>query len=152
MNEPKNNEEDESLTLDLDKFDNIKKNMLKALAKTKGIISSACLKAKVSRQTHYNWMEADPEYKKAVELIDELAIDMTESQLYSKIQGGDITAIIFHLKTKGKKRGYVERQEIDHNPEGSSVKIDLTGYTYEELLRLSAGDGGKKGGEPGAKS
>ena len=38
---------------------------------------------------------------------------MAESKLMENINGNDNTSIIFFLKTKGKKRGYVEKQEVE---------------------------------------
>ncbi len=42
------------------------------------------------------------------------ALDFMESRLLKAIDKGNVTAIIFYLKTKGKDRGYIEPQEIDH--------------------------------------
>jgi hypothetical protein len=60
-------------------------------------------------------MENDPEYKKAVDDLQNVALDYAESKLHSQIKKENATAIIFYLKTKGKKRGYIERQEITHD-------------------------------------
>ena len=114
------------------KMDNNKKTVLKLLEKSRGIISSACQSANIARSTFYNWCDNDPEFKIAVDEINESAIDFVESKLIEKIDGVTVqtfnskgepviyeqppsdTAIIFFLKTKGKKRGYVERSEVDH--------------------------------------
>ena len=40
-------------------------------------------------------------------------LDFAESKLYELVDDKHPTAIIFLLKTKGKDRGYVERQEFD---------------------------------------
>jgi len=90
-----------------------KKTMLEALERTLGIVSTACEKAGVSRQTHYNWLKDDPEYKAAVDQIQESVIDFAESHLYKLIKEGNPAANIFYLKTKGKSRGYIERQEVE---------------------------------------
>jgi len=87
--------------------------MIKALEKHKGVISYACKTAKISRQTFYTWVEKDPEFKKATDNIQDVALDFVESKLFNLIQKNDTAATIFYLKTKGKKRGYVERQEIN---------------------------------------
>lgn len=88
-----------------------KDQMLEALQKHLGIVSTACKAVGISRVTHYRYMK-DPEYKVAVEQITEEAVDFAESHLLKKISEGDTTATIFYLKTKGKSRGYVERQEM----------------------------------------
>lgn len=88
-----------------------KKQMLEALEKTLGVVTKAARLAGMDRTAHYDWMRKDPKYKAAVEAIEEVALDFAESQLHKAIGGGDTTATIFYLKTKGKKRGYIERTE-----------------------------------------
>jgi hypothetical protein len=96
----------------MDSLGHTKKAMLAALEKSLGIVTTACKEVGIVRQTHYNWMEADPEYKAAVESVSDSVLDFAESKLHGLIDSGDTAATIFYMKTKGKKRGYVERQEI----------------------------------------
>jgi hypothetical protein len=95
------------------KTDIHKKAMLDALEKSLGVVTSACKSVGIARQTHYEWMKEDADYKAAVEELSDVAIDFAESQLHKQIREGNSTATIFFLKTKGKKRGYIERQEVD---------------------------------------
>lgn len=99
----------------MDAIGHTKKAMLEALEKSLGIVTTACKAVGIARQTHYNWVEGDPDYKSAVESIADIALDFAESKLHQSISNGSDTATIFFLKTKGKKRGYVERQEVDHS-------------------------------------
>lgn len=66
----------------------------------------------IARRTLVRWREADPELDAQMKDIEEALVDFSESQLMASIQEGNLTAIIFHLKTKGKSRGYIEGQEI----------------------------------------
>jgi hypothetical protein len=103
-------------------MDNEKKAILQALEESCGVVSTACKAIGMPRSTFYNWMNADALFKEAVEEIQEYALDVAESELHKLIKKGETTAIIFYLKTKGKKRGYVEKQEVDvRTPEGITV-------------------------------
>lgn len=104
-----------------------KEAMLQALKSTLGIVSPALDKAGVGRATFYGWLDTDPVFKYACEEVNELSLDFTESKLMQSIQNGSDTAIMFHLKTKGKKRGYVERSEFVVSKLGK----DLTEEIYE---------------------
>jgi biotin synthase-related radical SAM superfamily protein len=94
-----------------------KKAMIEALEQSLGIVTTACKKVGISRKTHYEWYNNDEEYKQAVEDIAEIAIDFAESQLHKQIKEGNQSSTIFYLKTKGKKRGYIEAQEFKVNME-----------------------------------
>ena len=89
-----------------------KQRLLKALIKSLGIVTDACKLAKVERSTYYTYLKADPDFAKEVNSIEDVALDFAESALHDNIRNGKEASIIFYLKTKGKKRGYIERQEI----------------------------------------
>ena len=90
-----------------------KKAMLQALEQTLGIVTAACKIVGISRETHYDWLKSDEAYKAAVDSIQDITLDFAESQLHKQIKDGEVTSTIFYLKTKGKKRGYIERIEND---------------------------------------
>ena len=108
-----------------------KKAMLDALEKSLGVVTAACKSVDIARETHYRWMREDADYKAAVEEIGDVAIDFAESQLHKQIKEGNSTATIFFLKTKGKKRGYVERQEVDVNT-GKLFQIEVLGSDSDQ--------------------
>lgn len=90
------------------KADIYKKAMIEALEKSLGVVTSACKNVGISRETHYRYLREDPKYKEAVEGIENVALDFAESQLHKQIKDGNSTSTIFFLKTKGKRRGYIE--------------------------------------------
>ena len=91
--------------------DNKKGALLAALRDARGIITTACEAVGISRETYRNWKNKDPEFRQQAEDIEETQIDMVEGKLLNAIERGDTTAIIFYLKTKGKKRGYSEKAQ-----------------------------------------
>lgn len=98
----------------MNKTEQHKKAVIEALESALGVVTSACKKAGVGRTTFYQWLKDDEEFAKQVADIENVALDFAESQLHKQIQDGSAAATIFYLKTKGKKRGYIERQEIAH--------------------------------------
>lgn len=115
-----------------------KKAFLEALEKTLGVVTDACKKVKIARRTVYDWRERDPEFKAEMDSINEVSLDFAESALFKQIKEGNVTATIFYLKTKGKKRGYVERQEVT-GAQGGPVKtetINLDKLSLNELKQL----------------
>ena len=83
----------------------------KAIVKAFGNLSTAAKSLSVDRATLYKWIEQEGLEEAVIEGRN-TRIDFVESKLDQKINSVDTTAIIFFLKTQGKNRGYVERQEI----------------------------------------
>lgn len=115
-----------------------KKALLQALEKTKCIVSKACELVGLSRRTYYDYYDNDEEFRASVDELANVALDFAESKLFEKMEGIEMgksvdgetvtysvppsdTALIFYLKTKGKKRGYIEKTELDI----SSNKIEF---------------------------
>jgi hypothetical protein len=113
--------------------------IIKALGETQGLLTMAAHKAGVSYTTVKRYATEFLSVKQAVVDAKEAMLDFAEGKLYMKIKAGDNTAIIFFLKTQGKARGYIERQEFA-NPIGESFRVehDAKGKLLAELNRYAA--------------
>jgi hypothetical protein len=81
--------------------------------------------------------------------MPDIALDFVESQAYKGIEDGDKSLIIFYLKTKGRKRGYVERSEninrnIDESFDISKLNDEQLQQYIEYTEKLFKGDSGKE--------
>ena len=95
---------------------NISVEKIAEVYKKKGCnITAACAALNITRQTFYNRKAKSKKLQELVDEADESLLDFAESKLVEHINNGDVTSLIFFLKTKGKKRGYVERSEHDVN-------------------------------------
>ena len=97
----------------IEQMEQQKKNMIDALTLSLGIVSTACQKAGIGRTTHYRWLKEDEQYAEEVRQVNDRTLDFAETHLHKLIKDGNPAATIFFLKTRGKSRGYVERQEIE---------------------------------------
>lgn len=96
----------------------------KAVVKAAGMVSVAARALGCNTQTIYNRMKEVPAVRLAVENARDDLLDRAESKLLEQIEDGNITAIIFALKTQGKSRGYVERQEVT-GVDGGALNITV---------------------------
>ena len=78
-------------------------------------ITATCTALGISRKTFYEWKEKKKKLAEGLEAAEESIIDFAESKLVEHINNDDVQALIFFLRTKGKKRGYVEKTETDVN-------------------------------------
>ena len=118
--------------------------MYEALTNNLGNVTKSAEDIGIHRQTHYDWMNDDPEYKAAVDSLKNVALDFAEEQLRKLMEGAErqalthdgevvtikdapnTSAVIFYLKTQGKQRGYIERQELSTEIKSINITIDGT--------------------------
>lgn len=94
------------------KSDAVKKAFIENMKRTMGNATESCEAVHIARSTYYEWLEKDEEFKAAMDAVAESNIDLAEKSLMQQIKDGNPTSTIFYLKTKGKKRGYIETQEL----------------------------------------
>lgn len=116
-----------------------KKIFVEKMKKTLGNITASSEAAGINRCTYYDWYEKDADFRAAIDAISESCIDFAESSLMQQIKDGNPTSTIFYLKTKGKKRGYVETAEIT-GKDGKDLipaKLDVSKLTDEQLKAIT---------------
>jgi hypothetical protein len=84
--------------------------VITALYKSFGNISEAARILKMSRPALYdNYIKNRPEMKTVIEQCAEAWLDQSEKALDDLIRNREPSAVYFHLKCKGKQRGYIEK-------------------------------------------
>lgn len=101
--------------------------VLNALVDSVGVVTTACKSAGIHRCTFYEWYNSDNEFKKQVDDIKDSAVDIVESELIKQIRSGNHVSTIFYLKTKGKDKGFQEKQEIENKISGNLSLEQITG-------------------------
>ena len=89
--------------------------VVKAYEKSAGNLSLCAKAIGIDRRTLDRWRKKYPELDTMMRDVEESLIDLCESRLMQAVNDGNLTAIIFLLKTKGKSRGYIEGQIINAN-------------------------------------
>jgi hypothetical protein len=95
----------------------------------KGNVSAIARTLKVARNTVYKRIRESSTLQQMLDDARETMLDNAESVLYSKVLAGDVTSLIFFLKTQGKSRGYVERQERT-GKDGEPMEHRITGLEH----------------------
>lgn len=143
------------------KRQNTAARIIEALGSTQGLLSLAARRAGVSYSTVKRYAAESPTVKQAVQDAKSSTLDFAEGKLYQAISQGNLTAIIFYLKTQGKARGYIERSEFTggegeplavpiinlHMPDGTVVKPPRNGHD-REAAEVVLDDHGGNGGKP----
>lgn len=131
-----------------------KAKIAKALKASGGIQSAAAELLGCTRETVAHAVARWPELRDVIDEATEEIVDLAERQLFSAVRDGNMTAIIFALKCRGKRRGYVERHE-QTGANGGPIALSrpLSELSDDELRRIvdgqpAAQSGGRVGDAP----
>jgi len=103
-----------------------------ALIKAKGFISRAAEILQCDKSTVYSYLKRYPKLNDVLKEQRETMLDFAESKLMAAISEGNLTAIIFFLKTQGRSRGYYEKIEAN-----TSFSIDRNDIPKDVLDKLT---------------
>lgn len=125
------------------------KLFLAAFPKKACNIAETCKEIGITRQTYYNWIRESPKFVEELDNATEALLDFAENRLIramteeaneveqvyneqtkaieyrnvKRMTKAAVTSVIFYLKTKGKKRGYIENSMNLSIPNPGVVKI-----------------------------
>ncbi len=110
------------------------KQAIEAVKDSKGFITTVAKRLGCDRTTVYRLKDKFPTVAQAIIDERETLKDFAEGKLFSQIDDGNTTAIIFYLKTQAKDRGYIEKQIVEN------INIDMSKATNEQLERIAKGE------------
>lgn len=137
------------------------KQVREKIMEHKGNVAAVARRLGVTRTSLLRFIQLRPGLAEMLQEAREAMLDDAESALFSAVRNGEAWAVCFILKTKGKARGYTERQEVTGKEGGPIEYADLANLTDEELdrriaeaearIRESRADGGGREFTPAAQ-
>ena len=98
--------------------------IIEAIKGSGGIISTIAKRLNVSWHTADKYIQQSDETKEALADEREAILDMAEGALYSSIKEGNTQDAKWLLATKGRKRGFNEKIDIEHSGDLNVVYLD----------------------------
>lgn len=86
-----------------------------ALHEAKGMITIAAQKLRCNPETVRNYIKRHASVAQACQDERDMMTDIAELALYRAIQNGEPWSVSLYLRTIGRHRGYVEKQELTHS-------------------------------------
>lgn len=99
----------------------------RAIRDANGLLSFAAQALGLSRRSVLNYVDRYACCKEAVDEAREAFVDVGESKFMKAIAREEPWAIAMQLKTIGKHRGYIERQQIEQS---GTVKSEVIVHAY----------------------
>ena len=85
--------------------------------------AEACRATGVNRSTVWRWAKEDKAFSEAVWEIEESVLDVAEAKLAEMVRAGNLQAVKFLLRSKGRERGYGDRLEISQTVKKETIDI-----------------------------
>lgn len=105
-------------------FEFTDEQITEAIKGSGGIMSTIADRMGVSWYTAQKFVQRNEVTKQAYEDEKETMLDMVESKAIDAIRANDAQMIRYYLSTKGKKRGFTEKQEIEHSGTQKIIYLD----------------------------
>jgi len=103
----------------------------------KGAVSSAAKSLGISKATLEKYIMKSKVLKDIVCEIVETEIDVVESELMKQVAKGNMTAILFYLKCKGRDRGWIEKNDLSIDVKPITFKYSLAKGGLNAAKRLA---------------
>ena len=97
---------------------------ISAMPKTGGVISAIAKKVGCNWHTADKYIKGKPTIYRAWMDEKETILDMGEMALFNSVRKEEAWAVKYLLSTQGKRRGYVERQEVT-GADGDDLTINF---------------------------
>lgn len=116
-----------------------------AITELKGNLAAVASRFNVARSSVVEFVQKHATLMSVLSDARESRTDLAEDKLGAAIENGEAWAVCFYLKTQGKSRGYVERQELT-GKDGGAIRTEIA----EEIVDADAANHHPPASDPGS--
>jgi hypothetical protein len=98
------------------------KQMIAAITRARGLVYLAAQNLGCDPATIFHRAQKKPAIREIIETERNRVLDFAEAKLIEAVGNGQAWAVCFLLKTQGRKRGYIERQEYQ---QVESIQVEI---------------------------